>query len=295
MEFTLESVFDYMNFDNNCPELERIVRHVLYKRKFASIHDAALDIYLLNEYLCNNRGKNGYMIEVDLVYRDNTYITNRRTVYLFQKLGVDMKAGRKRLTQLEQDIKTFESEWPSFTANFVPPPVGQKEKVIGFVRQIRENLADMTAYVNKYNTYKKNVKEFDKLTVSQEIYRLNRALFKRALVLDVDKLYNTLCDDVIGEIREFVGEDFLEAVRRRTTSDRYFPHPQKNNIAAALWKWKVADLVHYSKHAYISYKLERAPRRDKASLIRAILSGNTDFYELHRDVKVIGDFLRRGR
>ncbi len=281
MEFRLEAVFDYMNFDNNCPDLERIVRRVLSKRRYDTIHDAALDIYLLNEYLCHRVNK--YMIEVDLVYKNTTYITNQRTVELFQKLGADIRDGRKRLLQLEEYIETFESEWPSYTLRLVPPPLGLKEEAVGFVRQIRENLVDMTAYVNSYSVYEKNVREFDRLTISQEIGRLNRALYKRTFVFDVDKLV-TLDESVIGKIREFVGENFLEAVRRKTTSDRYFPHPRKKNIEAALWKWKVADLVHYSKHAYISYKLERSPQRDKASLIRAIVSGNTDFYELHRDL-----------
>lgn len=283
MEFTLESVFDYMNFDNNCPDLERIVRRVLSKRRFDTLHDAALDIYLLNEYLCHNVNVNGYMIEVDLIYKNTTYITNQRTVQLFQKLGADMRDGRKRLLQLEEYIETFESEWPSYTAQLVPPPVGLKKEVSGFVRQIRAASVDFTAYVNSYSAYEKNVREFDRLADEQAVGRLNRALFKRAFAFDVDKSA-TLGDSAIGKIREFVGEDFLEAVRRRTTSDRYFPHPQKKNIAAALWKWKLVDLVHYSKHAYISYKWERAPRRDKASLIRAIVSGNTDFYELHRDL-----------
>jgi len=287
MEFRLEAVFDYMNFDNNCPDFERIVRRVLCKRRYDTIHDAALDIYLLNEYLCHNANVNKYMIEVDLVYKNTTYITNQRTVELFQKLGADMRAGRKRLSQLEEYIETFESEWPSYTAHFVPPPLGLKEEAVGFVRQIRANLVDMTAYVNSYSVYEKNVMEFDRLTISQEIGRLNRALFKRGFDFDVDKLV-TLDESVIGMIREFVGENFLEAVRRTTTSDRYFPHPRKENIEAALWKWKLVDLVHYSKHAYISYKWERSPQRDKASLIRAIVSGNTDFYELHRDLGVRG-------
>jgi hypothetical protein len=285
MEFRLEAVFDYMKFDNNCPDFERIVRRVLSKRKYDTLHDAALDIYLLNEYLCHNVNVkvNGYMIEVDLIYKNTTYITNQRTAQLFLKLGADMRDGRKRLLQLEEYIETFESEWPSYTVNLVPPPVGLKEEVFGFVRQIRANLVDMTAYANMYGAYEKNVREFDRLTDEQAVGRLNRALYKRAFAFDVDKPA-TLGESVIGKIREFVGEDFLEAVRRTTTSDRYFPHPRKKNIVAALWKWKLVDLVHYSKHAFISYKLERAPRRDKASLIRAIVSGNTDFYELHRDL-----------
>ena len=125
-----------------------------------------------------------------------------------------------------------------------------------------------------------------------------------------------LPNEIISIIRDYVGEEFIENVRRYSITQTYFPspisfHPDqyenndhiKDSLENMLKKWRVVDIISYSKQTYIRYdiynegfKWRRRSLRTtspKSDAIKHVLRGTHKhtFYEFQRDIILLSRFI----
>jgi hypothetical protein len=228
----------------------------------------------LNQYLnFRTAGDDLFMMSTKFKHNRKQYTINKGMVKLFLENDAYIAAICDDIVRIGSAVQLFERDWVSAVTL---PEVGDMASVNNYMTGLRRQLGD-------FEDYKENQKDLGGLADERTICSSNRRTYLRAFELDCELMYDTLCDDVIGVIREFVGEEYLESVRRKTISDRYFPSPRKDSISQMLGTWRLGDLKRYSRHMYISHEFSWAPRT-KPMLIERIMCHRLRFWELHKDI-----------
>lgn len=285
MVIHVESLFQYVKVDNQHPHLIRILRRYIRKYYIPDIHTAIAMVIRLNQYLnYRSGGEDRFMFATKVKNMSVQYNTNRGMSDLFFENENVINAIYADISRIGIAIRSFERDW----APELPlPMLGDMVSVDRYASGLRRQL-------DEFEEYRHNKKEIGDLTDKHVVRCSNRQYYKRMFDFDCEVMYDTLCDDVIGVIREFVGEEFLESVRRKTTSDKYLPAPRKNSLIAMLGTWRLGDLTRYSKHMFIAHEFRWAPRT-KASIIERIIHYRRGFFELHRDIVCLTKAFREKR
>jgi hypothetical protein len=90
-------------------------------------------------------------------------------------------------------------------------------------------------------------------------YKYELDYCKKTMLLNVDKLKNTLNNDVISYIKSFLDPEFLETVRISAIRNFRFSNPKKQ-VKCILKKMTTTQLIHFCKNKlYLLYDLEDFP------------------------------------
>lgn len=281
MSISVNSIFDYVTIENQHPRLVGILRNNFYKYYFEDMNAAIAVVLRLNQYLNHrNYGEDLFMISTKIKHRSCfnlnrvQYNTNKGMLKLFLENEAYDKEAYRSTIGFGTAVQSFERDW--IPKSLSPPVIGDMVSVDSYMNSLRKQLDCL-------EEYKCNKEQLTSLAGERLECSSNRRAYIRAFELDCELMYDTLCDDVIGVIREFVGEEFLESVRRRTISKKYFPSPRKDSMILTLNTWRLSDLKQYSKHMFIAHEFRWVPRT-KPLLIERIMSNKIGFFELHRDI-----------
>lgn len=286
MSISVNSIIDYVKIDNQHPRLVGILRNNIYKYYFPDMNAAIATVIRLNQYLnLRSDGDDQFMIATKFKHESSIkYNTNKGILKLFLENDAYNRAICEDIVRIGSAIKLFERNWVSALPL---PSIGDIASVNNYMTGIRRQLED-------FEEYKENRKDLGDLADERTICNSNRRAYLRAFELDCELMYDTLCDDVIGVIREFVGEEFLESVRRKTISSKYFPAPRKTSMTEMLGTWRLGDLRQYSKQMFIAHEFRWIPR-NKPALIERIMSNRLRFFELHRDIACLTKVFKEKR
>lgn len=274
MVIHVESLFQYVTFENQHPRLVGILRRYIYKYYIPDINTAIAMVIRLNQYLnYRSGGEDRFMLSTKVKNDSVQYKTNCGMSDLFFENENVINAIYADISRIGIAIRSFERDW----APELPLPV------LGDMVSVDRYASGLRRQLDEFEEYRQNKKDLGDLTDKRVVRCSNRRYYKRMFEFDCGLMYDTLCDDVIGVIREFVGEEFLESVRRKTTSDKYFPVPRKRNLTAMLGTWRLGDLKWYSRHMFIKHEFPWDPRT-KSSIIERIIHYRRGFFELHRDI-----------
>ena len=285
MSISVNSIFEYVVIENQHPRLIGILCSHMYKYYFVDINDAISAVVRLNRYL-NHRtlGDDLFMIPTKFKSGSVKYNTNKGMVNLFLENEAYINTTCDEIVRIGTAVQSFEHDWvPKFGLPTLP--------TLGDMVSVDKYMVGLQYQLDGLECYKRNWRELGDLAGERLVCSSNRVAYKRAFELDCELMYDTLCDDVIGVIREFVGEDYLESVRRKTISDKYFPVPRKDSLTEMLGKWRLADLKQYSKQMFIAHEFRWVPRT-KPLLIERIITHKLRFFELHRDVVCLTNMFR---
>jgi hypothetical protein len=278
MSISANSIIDYVQFENLHPRLISILRNNIHKYYFSDMNAAIAAAVRLNQYLNFGSAVDDlFMIKTKFKSPTNKsiqYNTNKGIVNLFLENESYLKYARGEIINIGAEIQSFERGWVSGLPPV--PTIGDMVSVDCYINGLRKQ-------VTYFEEYQEKQKELTSLAGERLVCSSNRRSYLRAFEFDCELMYDTLCDDVIGVIREFVGEEFLESVRRKTISNKYFPAPRKDSVVRMLDSWHLSDLKQYSKHMYIAHEFRWVPRV-KNLLIERIISRKLRFFELHRDI-----------
>jgi hypothetical protein len=244
------------------------------------MNSAIAVVLRLNQYL-NHRNYGDDLFMIPTKFKPRSYFkqspvhynTNKGMVNLFLENEAYIKATIKDIFKTGTAVQSFESDWVS---SLPAPVLGNMVSVNSYMNGLRKQLTD-------FEEYKQNHKKLGDLAGERLVCSSNRQSYIRAFEFDCELMYDTLCDDVIGVIREFVGEEYLESVRRKTISDKYFPVPRKDSLTEMLGTWRLGDLKQYSKQMFIAHEFRWVPRT-KPLIIERIITHKLRFFELHRDI-----------
>ena len=280
------SLFQYVCFDNQHPKLIKILRSYIRKYYIPDINTAIAMVVRLNQYLNFRSGGGGdrFMMSTKVKNKSIQYNTNYGMSDLFFENENVLNAIYADISRIGIAIRSFERDW----APELPLPV------LGDMVSVDRYASGLRRQLDEFEEYRQNKKDLGDLTDKCVVRCLNLQFYKRMFEFDCEFMYDTLCDDVIGVIREFVGEEFLESVRRKTTSDKYLPAPLKNSLIAMLGTWRLSELKRYSCHMFIAHEFRWAPRT-KASIIERIIHYRRGFFELHRDIVCLTKAFREKR
>ena len=277
MSFSADSIIEYVRFENQHPRLFGIIRNHIHKYYFQDMNAAIAIVVRMNQYLnFRTAGDDLFMIPTKFKSGSVKYNTNKGMVNLFLENEAYINTTCAEIVRIGTEVQAFERDWVTEFGLPVVPKLGDMVSVNKYMVGLQSQLDGLECY-------KRNWKELGDLAGERLVCSSNRGAYKRAFELDCELMYDTLCDDVIGVIREFVGEEYLESVRRKTISDKYFPVPRKDSLTEMLGTWRLADLKQYSKHMYIAHEFRWVPRT-KPLLIERIITHKLRFFELHRDV-----------
>lgn len=274
MVIQVESLFQYVKLENQHPQLIRILRRYIRKYYIPDLNTAIAMVVRLNQYLnYRSDGEDRFMMSTKVKNTSVQYKTNCGMSDLFFENENVINAIYADISRIGIAIRSFERDW---VPELPLPVLGDMVSVDRYASGLRRQL-------DEFEEYRQNKKDLGDLTDKRVVRCSNRQYYKRMFDFDCEVMYDTLCDDVIGVIREFVGEEFLESVRRKTTSDKYFPVPRKKNLTVMLGTWRLGDLKWYSRHMFIAHEFPWAPRT-KSSIIERIIHYRRGFFELHRDI-----------
>lgn len=286
---SVNSILEYVNIENQHPRLVGVLRNHIYKYYFSDMNAAIAVVVRLNQYLnfCS-ASDDLFMIKTKFKSPTNKsvqYNTNKGMVNLFLENEAYLKYARGEIINIGAEIQSFERGWVSGLPPI--PTIGDMVSVDCYINGLRKQVTDFEEYQEKQ-------KELTSLAGERLVCSSNRQSYLRAFSLDCELMYDTLCDDVIGVIREFVGEEFLESVRRKTISNKYFPAPRKDSLILTLSTWRLGDLKRYSKHMFIAHEFRWIPRT-KPMIIDRIIHHKLKFFELHRDIACLTKVFREKR
>lgn len=285
MAMSANAILSYVQLENQHPRLVGVFRNHINKYYFPDMNAAIAVIVRLNQYLnFRTDGDDLFMITTKFKYKDRKYNTNKGIVNLFLQNEAYIKEACREIVRVGSAVQSFERNW---VTKLSVPVIGDMVGVGRYVADLRKQLADFEDYTH-------NQKELTALAGERLVCSSNRQAYARTFELDCELMYATLCDDVIGVIREFVGEEFMESVRRKTISNKYFPVPRKDSLVLMLSKWRLGDLKYYAKHMFITCEF-RSIQRVKHLLIEQIIAHKLRFFELHRDIVCITKVLMEKR
>ena len=285
MVIQVESLFQYVTFENQHPRLVGILRRYIRKYYIPDLNTAIAMVVRLNQYLnYRSDGEDRFMMSTKVKNTSVQYKTNCGMSDLFFENENVINAIYAAISRIGIAIRSFERDW---VPELPLPVLGDMVSVDRYANGLRRQL-------DEFEEYRQNKKDLGDLTDKRVVRCSNRQYYKRMFDFDCEVMYDTLCDDVIGVIREFVGEEFLESVRRKTTSDKYFPVPRKKNLTVMLGTWRLGDLKWYSRHMFIAHEFPWAPRT-KSSIIERIIHYRRGFFELHRDIVCLTKAFREKR
>lgn len=287
------SIIEYVQLENQHPRLISILRNNIHKYYFPDMNAAIAVVVQLNQYL-NFRTAGDDLFMIPTKFKSPTsfkkgsvkYNTNKGMVNLFLENEAYINTTCAEIVRVGSEVQSFERDW-TMTLDLPVPTTGNMVSVDGYINGLRRQLTE-------FEDYKRNWKDLGDLAEERSVCSSNRRTYIRAFELDCELMYDTLCDDVIGVIREFVGEEFMESVRRKTISDKYFPSPRKESISQMLGTWRLADLKQYSKHMFIAHEFRWAPRT-KPLIIERIVCHRLRFWELHRDIVCLTNVFKEKR
>ena len=287
MSISVASIIEYVKFDNQHQRLVWVLHHHIYKYYFSDMNSAIATILRLNIYLnFRTAGDDLFIIPTRFKPKPKSryYNTNKGLVNLFIANETYINHICTETIRIAAAVQAFERNWVS---ELPLPVIGDMVSVDSYTNGLRQQLE----YCEEYKT---NQKELGDLAVTHLVCSSNRRSFIRTFELDCELMYNTLCDDVIGVIREFVGEELLESVRRKTISDKYFPSPRKDSLTDMLVTWRLADLKRYSRNMFIAHEFRFAPRT-KSLIIERIICHRHRFWDLHMDIVCLTKVFRENR
>jgi len=113
------------------------------------------------------------------------------------------------------------------------------------ISQMKENIRQMEIFCKKSIEKKK-----EKIN-----YEIQKEYCRNTILLDVDKMKNTLNTDVMNHIRGFVGEEFIEDTRKHIIQKNKFT-PFKKIVEKMLLMWGNKRVKQLEKHCiYLKYNM----------------------------------------
>jgi len=185
-----------------------------------------------------------------------------------------------------------------------------KNNLGSFLKELDDHIRELDSIYYSYSFLKNNLFSLDrnKLFLKKEELRL--ALYNRSLCFNIE-LVSRLPQDMVLNIKEYIGISYLEDLRKYSVSMRYFPN-KKNDLLDMLRTWRKKDLRNYMRKIFLHYSFHYKDIRSldstlyvmpvlsymkKNDIINVILTGTYKgtFYELHRDVWFLTRFLKERR
>jgi hypothetical protein len=235
---------------------------------------------------------------------DDEYITittNKEMANTYVRIQRSSNSIVCRLSHLNEEISDFSP--PLFS----PLPLSRcDDETLGkCLRELDTIMTANDAAFVSYQTHYDNQFERNVLLAKLESNRLQLRLHNRGFALDYNSL-ETLPEDMVGEIREFIGEEFLSHIRHRSIQTRYFPG-RKDDIIASLMSWRMRELKMFATHLYLNFKISlddndiytlcRTKGTNKRDFIQWIVDRRNQilFFPFVRDVAIITRALRTKR
>lgn len=184
------------------------------------------------------------------------------------------------------------------TLNHNPPPSLDMDKVES------GNTGEMERYLELLTIHRDTCIDLQKQSSSLRVYKerlekanLERRLRDRAIAFDMTWLVELPEDVVNYVILEFLGDDFIEQIRRRSVAKNHF-RVARTQLSDLLWKWNKRDLLRFEKQrVFLRYSIDNygfsqnETRRtvSKTDLIERMLEGRykCSFYPFQRDVFIL--------
>jgi hypothetical protein len=241
-----------------------------------------------------------------------TYPTNEKTISDIKKCIQNILSYKEIISNLENEVSNFShSSMPVFRDGGVGIVDGVDiSSLSSYLENLDNHIRELDGFYYSYSFLKNNLMflEMKREKMRKEI--LGLALYKRTLDFDINCV-SGLSNDVFLLIKEFVGNNYLEGLRKSSISLHYFSYT-KVDLTDLLRTWRKKDLRNYMKKVYLHYSFRLRDIRSmdtklyvfpvtnsskKDNLIRIILCGSYkgSFYELHRDVWFLTRILKDKR
>ena len=174
-------------------------------------------------------------------------------------------------------------------------PSSEKIK-LAMIREYREGISSFIEKMEKTIELQRRTKQ------NEELYRLTNLkyeLCKRAFSWKCGGGGGVLPEDVMHHVREYIGEDFLEKVRRGCCKEKNFgatPNQVRNTIEFMLTGWRVRDLLSYCSQFAFKYDIYGSDyfpsirKEKKQKIIEFIISRKViknECYELLREIAIL--------
>jgi hypothetical protein len=218
-------------------------RHVEYIEK--SVIDT---LSSSNTLLSNSQNKTIFSIN-----RNNTKIS-----YILYKQILNIHNTEKNIKVIKNVINTLNLSTQLDLVNF---------QYFNLNKKPQSNLKELNYKVKEFNNFNKNIidilRKTEKLKYNYERLEkykhrekrreYERQYCKNTILLNVDLMCNKLDNDIINNIRSFVGEELIEGIRILGVQEKYFKY-QKKVLKEMLSGWKREHLSNYIKdHYYMMY------------------------------------------
>jgi len=149
------------------------------------------------------------------------------------------------------------------------------------------NKIKMDAYILRKNMEQLNRQMQYLLTTKQNSVRveLDKKQCRNTLLFNLEKVKQKLNSDVLNIICEFVGETFIENIRRIGIQRKYFPLTHFD-LQTMLLKWKKNDLQKFEKnYLYLRYDLSNVNREIIYSY------DDDDYFMYFNETRIYGYFV----
>jgi len=188
-----------------------------------------------------------------------------------------------------------------------PLPTGENVDTNNMLHHLQNNITALTAQRIAYKDLYTKYNVIADCTRQKERSLMTKRLYERTLAFDITDL-DYLPEDVVNyEILEFLGDDYIEIVRRRCIAKKHFA-VAREKLSNLLWTWTIKDLRAYDKHLFMKYSIyvdridlfnfrQSKSTIKKGDLINHMLSGmyKCTFYNFQRDVYCLTHILAEKR
>lgn len=310
-------------------KLKRYIYHVYEKNTPPNMNMIKYNYYYYDSESCRQECDKTEFIYSTLKNEEVT--TNRYMLTQMYNNSVDMKNLKEKIYE-----KTYEYEYAgnqhisfpkSFIHNFSILESNSSSEIIpkdiyaveARINKIENQILNLEKQKRELISWKNNYYELkDNQQLLKKFERKNN-LYIRTFQFNIQTI-EPLPNEIISIIRDYVGEEFIENVRRYSITQTYFPspisfHPDqyenndhiKDSLENMLKKWRVVDIISYSKQTYIRYdiynegfKWRRRSLRTtspKSDAIKHVLRGTHKhtFYEFQRDIILLSRFISENK
>ena len=175
MSISVDSIIEYVQFENQHPRLVGVLRNNIYKYYFPDMNAAIAVVVRLNQYLnFRTDGDDLFMISTKFKHDRKNYNTNKGLLKLFLENDAYIAAICDDIVRIGSAIQLFERNWVS---ELTLPRVGDMASVNNYMTGLRRQLED-------FEEYKENRKDLGDLADERTICSSNRRTYLRAFELD---------------------------------------------------------------------------------------------------------------
>ena len=175
-----------------------------------------------------------------------------------------------------------------------------------YIYNIKKSTLMLSQIKSSLSFFRSNKKKLNELQNKEIKYKIMRDLYLNSLNFNCDKC-KYLPEDIERILKEYIGEDTLNMVRKTCISKKYFLNP-KVQLRSLFVSWNIKHLKLYCKHVFLKYQIylnnDRKFERNrlfsslnKNEIIDYILHGiyKSSFYNFLRDIHIITGILRQNK